>query len=80
MTGWLRRNSNGRWAASDVESRGLGGDGNPVPGLMPLGTMNINGREFWFMFEDGYEGAAFELMEMTSDGLKSVLNVGLGGC
>jgi len=80
VTGWLRRNSNGRWAASDVESRGLGGDGNPVPGLMPLGTMNINGREFWFMFEDGYEGAAFELMEMTSDGLKSVLNVGLGGC
>jgi hypothetical protein len=80
VTGWLRRDSKGRWTATDVKSRGLGGDGNPVPGLVPLATMNINGRQFWFMDERGYEGAAFELMEMTSDGLKSVLNVGRGGC
>src|SRR5215467_7358314 len=80
VTGWLRRDSKGRWTATDVKSRGLGGDGNPVPGLVPLATMNLNGRQFWFMDERGYEGSAFELMEMQSDGLKSVLKVGRGGC
>ena len=80
VTGWLRRGRNGRGVPTDVKSRGLGGNGNPVPGLVPLATINIKGREFWFMEERGYEGFAFELMEMTSDGLKSVLNVVRAGC
>lgn len=59
VTGWLR-DSKGRWTATDVKSRGLGGDGNPVPGLVLLATMNGDGRQFWFIDQRGYEGAAFE--------------------
>ena len=78
--GWLRQDAAGRWIAADVKSRGLGGDGPPLPATVPLATFPIAGRAYWLLELRGYEGVAASIVEITGSGVKEILNIARAGC
>jgi hypothetical protein len=80
VSGWIREGTDGKLVAFEVQPRGIGGEGGPIPSEVPLASFHLMERHFVLVDVRGYEASAARIVEVTPERIAPVLEAHRGGC
>jgi hypothetical protein len=78
VDGWIREDSSRHVVVMQFNDRIISTE--MMVSIKLLGVIRMNGREYWFLNSQGYEGSAFMTVEVSTAGVRQVVRASYSGC